>query len=60
MTVIRKNDLGAFIARQSEDIAKLDLELTCGECGTVICDIQADDNLRSLVSVAEDHICPEE
>lgn len=51
-------------ARNSNDFAKTDLELTCGCCGYVICDIEPADSLRLLVEAAMGdeldlrHMCP--
>lgn len=50
-------ELHQFEARASSDEVKTDLELTCTVCSTVLCDIEADDNLGTLVSVAEKHVC---
>ena len=49
-----------FEARQSDDGVKRDLELTHAVCGTHVCDIEPDDTLGTLISVAEDHLreCP--
>lgn len=44
-----------FEARQPDDDVKCDLELIHVPCGTHICDIEPDDTLGVLVSVAEDH-----
>ena len=46
-----------FEARQSDDDMKTDLELTCVECGAVLCDVEADDSLGTLLGVAADHTC---
>ena len=50
--------LAGFVAVASGDAVKRDLELTCYACGKTFCDIQAGDNLESLVGVTEDHDCP--
>lgn len=50
-------DLHQFFAQQSEDEVKIDLELWCSECDSLLCDIEAGDNLGVLVNVARDHIC---
>lgn len=58
---IRKPEpLYQFIARQSEDEVKRDLDLICDVCGAHLCDIEPDDRLAVLVSVAMDHLpdCP--
>jgi len=52
------DSLHRFDALQSDDEVKTDLELTCTECGTVVCDIEHGDNLKVLASVANDHVCP--
>jgi hypothetical protein len=44
-----------FAAVQSDDMVKADLELTCLRCSLVLCDIEHDDTLSVLVSVATDH-----
>ena len=46
-----------FEVRQSDDIVKTDLELTCTECGVSVCDVEDGDQLRILISMAEDHVC---
>jgi hypothetical protein len=48
-------NLWEFEARQSDDDVKRDLELIHTVCGTHVCDIEPDDVLAVLVSVAEDH-----
>jgi hypothetical protein len=48
-----------FEAKQSDDDLKRDLELTCAECGEVVCDIEPGDDLDVLVSVAQGHACGE-
>jgi hypothetical protein len=52
--------LHGFETRQSGDMAKRDLELTHVPCGERICDVEPDDTLSSLVSMAEHHLraCP--
>lgn len=44
-----------FEAVRSDDLVKTDLELTCLVCGTVVCDIEAGDNIGILASVVRDH-----
>ena len=53
-------NLWEFEARQSDDDVKRDLELTHTVCGAHVCDIEPDDVLAVLVSVAADHFreCP--
>jgi len=51
------DSLQRFEALQSTDQVKTDLELTCTECGEVVCDIEAGDNLKVLAEVANDHEC---
>lgn len=46
-----------FEARQSDDPAKSELELTCIDCGTVLCDVQAGDTLTALFGTADKHVC---
>ena len=41
--------LGHFTALQSSDFVKTDLELTCDDCGQIICDIEDGDNLLVLL-----------
>ena len=48
--------LGGFAARMSSDIVKSDLELTCDDCGQIVCDIEDGDNLLVLLQVAMDHL----
>jgi len=50
--------LGKFEAAQSADDLKTDLELTCPDCGQVVCDIEAGDSLEILVRTAAGHDCP--
>ena len=47
--------LEGFVAYQSEDIAKSDLELVHEPCGTHVCDIEATDTLSVLARTAHDH-----
>lgn len=49
--------LSGFEARQSADEVKTDPELTCVECGAVVCDIEHGDTLATLVATAIDHEC---
>lgn len=49
--------LDGFEARQSSDIAKTDLELTCSACGEHLCDIEHGDTLSVLARTAADHEC---
>jgi hypothetical protein len=48
-----------FQAVQSDDIVKSDLELTCLRCGEVVCDVEHEDTLETLVNVALNHRCGE-
>ena len=48
--------LYGFEARQSDDEVKRDLELIHVVCGKHLCDIEPEDTLGVLVSVAEDHL----
>lgn len=50
--------LEQYVARQSGDSVKRDLELIHEPCGTHICDIEPDDTLSVLAAVAADHECP--
>ena len=54
------NIIDQFSARDSDDIVKSDLELTCDFCDAIVCDIEAGDNLLVLVKTALDHLdeCP--
>jgi hypothetical protein len=54
------DSLQRFEALQSDDDVKTDLELTCTDCGEVVCDIEHGDNLKILCSVADDHVCEPE
>ena len=45
-----------FTALQSSDLVKRDLELTCDDCGQVICDIEDNDSLLVLVLTATEHL----
>lgn len=45
-----------FEARQSDDDVKTDLELTCADCGRVLCDVEDGDSLGTLAAVATDHV----
>lgn len=58
--------LEKFTALESDDMVKRDLELTCNECGTVVCDIEHGDLLSMLANTADQHwqekhgnYCPE-
>ena len=53
-------DYGDFETVASDDEVKTDLELTCMRCGGVVCDVEAGDDLHTLVGVATDHLttCP--
>ena len=51
------DSLHRFTVRQSDDIVKTDLELTCDECGIVVCDVEANDNLKVLAECADEHTC---
>lgn len=46
-----------FQTLASDDVVKTDLELTCIECNTVICDVEHGDTLLTLVNMAQDHVC---
>ena len=48
--------LGQFTALQSSDFVKTDLELTCDDCGQVICDVEDGDNLLVLLRTATAHL----
>jgi len=48
-------NLEKFSARLSDDPLKRDLELTCDDCGRVLCDVQAGDSLAVLASIAVGH-----
>jgi hypothetical protein len=55
--------LEEFEIRQAEDdegdfTDKLDLELHHSPCGSHLCDVEHDDTLRVLLSVARSHTCP--
>jgi hypothetical protein len=52
--------LHRFEARRSDDDVKTDLELTCVDCDTVVCDIEHGDCLLTLAELAEEHNCPPE
>jgi hypothetical protein len=54
------DSLQRFEALQSTDEVKTDLELTCTECGEVVCDVEAGDNLKVLADVADEHVCTSE
>jgi len=54
------DSLQRFEALASSDEVKTDLELTCTECGEVLCDIEHGDNLKVLCSVADEHECTPE
>lgn len=47
--------LESATCRLSDDPAKHDLELTCDECGEVICDVEDGDTIGILGSVVTDH-----
>lgn len=49
--------LSPFEARTSTDPVKTDLELTCLNCGAVVCDVEHGDTLDVLVRTAADHRC---
>ncbi|MBA9005856.1 hypothetical protein [Thermomonospora cellulosilytica] len=49
-----------FEARQSDDPAKRDLELTCIRCRRVVCDIEHGDSLLVLADTAATHTCPDD
>lgn len=49
--------LHRFEARQSSDIVKTDLELTCTGCGEPICDVEPGDSLEVLVTTVLEHVC---
>lgn len=52
--------LRRFRTLLSTDDVKRDLELTHVDgCGAVVCDVEHDDTLSSLVSMAADHVCRE-
>ncbi|MET9861983.1 hypothetical protein ABZY93_22215 [Streptomyces smyrnaeus] len=44
------------LIRDSDDIAKLDKELVCGDCNEVLVDVEDGDYLEVLVAVALDHV----
>jgi hypothetical protein len=48
--------LFGFETRQSDDPVKRDLELIHVECGEHLCDVEPDDTLGILVSLANDHL----
>ena len=52
--------LHRFEAKASDDDLKTDLELTCVDCGKVICDIEAGDTLDVLARTADDHTCEDD
>jgi hypothetical protein len=54
------DSLHRFECRQSDDDVKTDLELTCVDCGEVLCDVEADDCLAVLVRTADQHVCSDE
>lgn len=54
------DSLHRFEARQSDDHVKTDLELTCTECGEIVCDIEHGDTLATLAAVADEHECSDE
>lgn len=51
------DSLHRFELKQSDDLVKTDLEVTCTECGEVICDAEAGDTLDLLARTADDHVC---
>lgn len=53
------DSLYRFECLQSDDDVKTDLELTCVDCGKVVCDVEAGDSLATLAKVADDHTCTE-
>lgn len=59
MSKTNTEDLERFELRQSDDYVKRDLEVTCTDCGEVICDAEDEDTLGLLARVAEDHDCSE-
>ena len=42
--------------RSSDDPVKMDMELTCGRCTGVICDVEHDDTLDLLMRTATSHL----
>lgn len=50
-------ELNRFKVVVSDDAVKRDPELHCTMCGEHLCDIEHDDTLESLVSVADNHVC---
>ena len=54
------DSLHRFEARQSDDDLKIDLELTCVDCATVVCDIEQGDTLAVLARTADGHVCPDD
>lgn len=50
----------AVVVRASDDEVKRDLELTCEGCKEVLCDVQDEDDLYVLVTMATEHLrqCP--
>lgn len=49
--------LDRFECLQSDDEVKTDLELTCVDCGEVVCDVEAGDILGVLARTVSDHTC---
>lgn len=52
--------LRRFEARNSTDVVKRSLELTCTECDEPLCDIEAGDSFDSLAIVMAEHVCDDE
>lgn len=48
---------GDFACRLADDPVKTELELTCTRCQAYLCDVEPDDDLYVLVSVATEHVC---
>ncbi|SIH34610.1 Uncharacterised protein [Mycobacteroides abscessus subsp. abscessus] len=50
-------ELSRVVLRCSTDPVKTDLEMICELCEGHLCDVQHEDTLDVLVSVATEHIC---
>lgn len=44
-----------FVIQMADDPSKADMELYCGLCGELLCDVQHMDSLGALVAVADSH-----
>ena len=60
MALLAYDSLYRFECKQSDDEVKTDLEVTCTDCGAVICDVEAGDTLDVLARTADAHECEEE